>query len=62
MEIPPFMPGTAELKTTTTNAVQSSQLRTAINTTIYGDAAENFNSRDSLVGKSFEMVSIIRAA
>ena len=32
MEMIPFMPDMAELKTTTANAVQSSQLRTVINT------------------------------
>ena len=62
MEIPPFMPGTAELKTTTTNAVQSSQLRTAINTAISSDAAVHFDSCDNLVGQGLEIISILRAA
>ena len=53
METPPFAPGTAKLKTTAANAVQSSQLRTAINTAVSGDAATHFDSRDDLVGKFF---------
>ena len=39
MEIPPFAPGTAKIKNTAANAVQSSQLRTAINTAISGVSA-----------------------
>ena len=61
MEMPPFAPGTANLKTNAANAAESSQLRTAINTEISGDAAAHFDSRDDLVGKGFEMVSILRA-
>ena len=62
MEMPPFAPGTDELNTTASNAVQSSQLSTAINTAISGDSAEHFDSRDDLVSKGFEMVSILCAA
>ena len=61
MDMPPFAPGTAKIKNTAANAVQSSQLRTTINTSISGDAAAHFNSLDDLVGKGFEMVSILRA-
>ena len=62
MYMPPLAPGTAEIKTTVANAVQSSQLCTAINTAISGVSAVHFDSRDNLVGKGFEMVSILRAA
>ena len=62
MDMPPFAPDTDDLKTTAAKDVQSSQLRTAINTAISGDAAALFDSRDKLVGKGFEMVSIFRAA
>ena len=62
MDIPSFAPGTAELKTTAANAVHISHLRTAINTAISGDAASHFDLRDDLVGKGFEMVSILRTA
>ena len=62
MEMPPFTPGTAELKNTAANAVQSSQLRTAINTAISGDAAAHFDSCDNLISQGFEMVSILRSA
>ena len=53
MEIPPFAPGTANLKTSAANAVQSSQLRTAINTAISVDAAAHFDSHDELFGEGF---------
>ena len=62
MEMPPFALGKAGLKTTVANSVQSSQLRTAINTAISGDAAAHFDSCDNLVGKGFEMVFILRKA
>ena len=62
MDIPPFAPGTAELKTSAANAVHSSQIRTAINTEISSDSAAHFDLRDDLVGKGFEMVSILRTA
>ena len=62
MEMPPFALGMAELKTTTANVVQSSQLRTNINTVISGDNASHFESRNNLIGKGLEMVSILRTA
>ena len=62
MEMIPFMPDMAELKTTTANVVQSSQLRTNINTVISGDNASHFESRNNLIGKGLEMVSILRTA
>ena len=39
MEMPPYAIGTVELKTTVANALQSSKLRTAINTAISGEGA-----------------------
>ena len=60
--MPPFTPGTADIKTTVANAVQSSQICTAINTAIFGDAATHFNYRNNLVDKVFEMLSILRNA
>ena len=62
MEMPPFAPGTVDLKTTASKAAQSSQLRTAINPAISSDATEHFDSCDNLVGEDFEMVSILRDA
>ena len=62
MEMLPFAPGTAELKTTAAYAVQIRQLRTAINTAISSDAAAHFESCDDLFSKGFEMVSILCAA
>ena len=62
MYIPPFTPGTSKLKTNASNVVQSSQLRTTINTLISGDAAAHFDSCNDLVGKGFEMVSILLSA
>ena len=62
MEMPPFAPGMADLKTTTANAIHSSQLRTTTSTAISGDATAHFYSHDDLVGKAFEMVSIHCAA
>ena len=60
MEMPLFAPATAEIKTTVDNAIQISQLCTASNTAIYGDARTHFNSRDNLVRKGFKMVSTLR--
>ena len=52
-EMPPFAPGTDELKTAASNTVQSRQLPTAIDTAISGDALAHFDSRDDLVGQGF---------
>ena len=62
MERPAFSPGGSALITTSDNLTASSQLCAIILEALSKDAAARFDNHPHLLGKGFEMVSILREA
>ena len=62
MERKAFSPGGPDFITTATNRIASGQLRSALLDALTGDAAVRFDNRDNLLGKGFEMITILREA
>ena len=60
--MPCFAPGSDELVTTASNAVQSAQLRNALFAALSKSAASHFDDRNDLKFRGFEMVAILREA
>ena len=60
LEMPCFAPGSDELVTTTSNAVQSAQLRNALFAALSKAAENHFDDRNNLKFRGIEMVAIIR--